>query len=505
MFFKKNFEKSEKQKSVKNSGYSEGGASRSKNALKGFRANSYSPLEDIDVNLDLLRQRSRTLFMTSPIASSAIKLNRTNIIGAGLKLKCRIDSNRLGLTQQQAEQWQRNTEREFALWANSKHCDALCLNDFYELQSIALLSWLLNGDCFVLIDYEPPTLYMPYTLRLHLIEGDRVSNPQSSGGYVSLYQTAQNGNKIYNGIETDKKGKVIAYYICNTYQNGANVTKKEWVRVKAYGEKTGIPNVLHIMEAERAEQYRGVPYLSPVIVMLRQLTQYTEAELIAAVINGIFSVFITTSGGNDNIDFDGSIDDSQKVYDTNGDYQLGAGMINFLAPGEDIKIADTTRPNVNFETFASAMCKYIGAALEIPVEVLVKHFTASYSASRAALLELWKYVKMRRSWFVNDFCQPIYEIFLNEAVANGRIQAPGFFDDIAIKYAWCKAEWNGPAQGQLDPVKEATAAKIRVEQGFSTREKETTEINGGDFDGNVMQSKMENEKMFQSGLKTEKQ
>ncbi len=59
--------------------------------------------------------------------------------------------------------------------------------------------------------------------------------------------------------------------------------------------------------------------------------------------------------------------------------------------------------------------------------------------------------------------------------------------------------------GQLDPVKEATAAKIRVEQGFSTREKETTEINGGDFDGNVMQSKMENEKMFQSGLKTEKQ
>ena len=74
----------------------------------------------------------------------------------------------------------------------------------------------------------------------------------------------------------------------------------------------------------------------------------------------------------------------------------------------------------------------------------------------------------------------------------------------AIKYAWCKAEWNGPAQGQLDPVKE-TAAKIRVEQGFSTREKETTEINGGDFDGNVMQSKMENEKMFQSGLKTEKQ
>ncbi len=65
--------KSEYLKKVQNSGYSEGGASRRKNSLKGFRAESYSPLEDIDVNLDLLRQRSRTLFMTSPIAASAIK------------------------------------------------------------------------------------------------------------------------------------------------------------------------------------------------------------------------------------------------------------------------------------------------------------------------------------------------------------------------------------------------------------------------------------------------
>lgn len=217
-------------KSVQNSGYSEGGASRQKNALKGFRANSYSPLEDIDVNLDLLRQRSRTLFMTSPIAASAIKLNRTNMIGAGLKLKCRIDSQLLGLSQEQAEVWERKTEKEFALWAGSKHCDALGLNDFYELQSIALISWLLNGDAFVLMDYEESTSYMPYTLRLHLIEGDRISNPKSSGGYVSLNQKAENGNRIFNGIEVDNKGKVVAYHICNTYQNGSMLAKKEWVR-----------------------------------------------------------------------------------------------------------------------------------------------------------------------------------------------------------------------------------------------------------------------------------
>jgi len=486
---------------VQNSGYSEGGASRRKNSLKGFRARSYSPQEDIDLNLDLLRQRSRVLNMTSPIAASAIKLNRTNIIGSGLRLRSRIDFDRLGLSQSEADKWERQVEREFNLWAESKFCDVSGLNDFYEVQSIAMVSWLLNGDAFVLIDHETSKPYMPYTLRLHLVEGDRISNPGSYGNNVNLKKVWTNGNRIYNGVEIDKKGKVVAYHVCNSYLNTNMVTQRNWVRVQARGEKTGIPNLLHIMEAERAEQYRGVPYLAPVIVMLRQLTQYTEAELMAAVINGIFSVFVTTNSGNDDQGFDGSVDETDKVYDESGDYQLGAGMINYLAPGEDIKVADANRPNVNFDSFATAMCKYIGSALEIPYEILVKNFTSSYSASRAALLELWKYIKMRRSWFVNDFCQPVFEIWLCEAVASGRIQAPGFFFDPAIKKAWCGAEWNGPAQGQLDPVKEAKAAQMRVEQGFSTRERETVEMNGGDFDSNIDHAKMENEKMIAAGLK----
>lgn len=55
---------------------------------------------------------------------------------------------------------------------------------------------------------------------------------------------------------------------------------------KAFGDKTGSPNVLMIYETERAEQYRGVPYLAPVIEALKQLTRYSEAEMMAAVING---------------------------------------------------------------------------------------------------------------------------------------------------------------------------------------------------------------------------
>ena len=98
-----------------------------------------------------------------------------------------------------------------------------------------------------------------------------------------------------------------------------------------------------------------------------------------------------------------------------------------LNPGEKIEIADAKRPSSNFDAFVTSLAKYVGAALEIPMEVLMKSFMSSYSASRAALLEAWKAFRMKRAWIAADFCQPVYELFLSEAIAKGRLHAPGFF------------------------------------------------------------------------------
>ena len=47
-------------RSFKNSGYDESGASRNKNSMRGWLASSKSPQEDIDRNIPILRQRSRS-------------------------------------------------------------------------------------------------------------------------------------------------------------------------------------------------------------------------------------------------------------------------------------------------------------------------------------------------------------------------------------------------------------------------------------------------------------
>ncbi|MDM8298074.1 phage portal protein [Enterocloster aldenensis] len=484
----------------RNKGYGEAGASWKKRALKGFNAPSGSPREDIDYHNFTLRQRARMLYMAAPIATSAVKTNRTNVVGVGLKLKSRIDREVLGLGPEQAEAWQKKTEREFSLWAESKQaCDATGLNNFYGLQQLVLVSWLLSGDCIGVVKQYPTNWRYPYALRVHLIEADRIATPLECGSGMSVHYTTgrnrDNGNAIYDGVEVDKDGNVAAYHIRSTYPFEVGNTGTVWTRIPAYQEHTGLPNVIHVMDSERPDQYRGVSYLAQVIEPLLQLRRYTEAELTAAVIQSFFTAFIKTDTSKSEVPFNETgMREPGEQRDPN-DYHMGPGELNVMNPDEDVTFAEPTHPNGSFEKFTAAISTQVGAALDLPVELALKSFRSSYSASRASLLEGWKGFRMRRQWLADDFCRPLYEVWMSEAVARGRIYAPGFFSNPAIRAAYLGSEWIGPSQGQIDPVKEITAEILACGEGFSTHEQSTIRLNGGQWDANVERLQREAEKL----------
>lgn len=491
-----------KKSTLKNSGYSHAGASWTKRSMKGFTVNSASPVEDIDDNNYTLRQRSRILYMSDSVATSAIKTNRTNVIGTGLKLKPRVDKDLLNISQEQADKLEANIEREFNLWARDKlSCDATGNNDFYEMQQLAFASSQMSGDVFAVVKHKEPDIMRPYSLRLHVIEADRISTP-STANTTSIYTAttgrALNGNMIYDGVEVDNNGEAVAYYVCNAYpfhipDDGNTV---EWVRIPVIGENTGLPNILHVMDSERPDQYRGVPYLAPVIEPLLQLRRYTDAELTAAVVESCFTVFVKTQENPADNPFNEAIGENQsEIPHNDNEYELGAGNINYMYPDEDIEFADPKRPASGFGDFTHAICEQVGAALEIPSDLLLKSFNSSYSASRAALLEAWKAFRMRREWFISDFCQPAYELWFHEAVANGRINAPGFFNDPLVKKAYTRAEWIGPTQGQLDPVKEVNAELASAAAGLTTYEDAAMRLNGSNWDTNMDQLTHETERL----------
>jgi lambda family phage portal protein len=460
---------------ILNSGYSYHGASRTKKAVAGWVTSPGGPDSDIVDNLPTLRERSRDLCMGEGLASGALKTIRTNEVGLGLQLNASIDAQFLGLSADEAQAWEDQVEREFALWAGTRSCDAARRCNFGEFQALARLSQLMSGDVFALL----PVIPRPgerYDLRLHLLEADRICDPAIK----------PIGVDILGGVEVGAFGEPLAYWISDRHPadmpigNLRLMRQQTWTRVPAFGSETGRPLVLHLMESERPGQRRGVPVLAPVMEKLKQLSRYSEAELMAAVVSGFFTAAITTPSPQTPL---GPVIPTGQQVDTGdtSDYQLGPGLLLGLAPGEKLESINPARPNAGFEQFVIAVCRQVGAGLGIPYELLVMQFTASYSASRGALLEAWKRFKVGRAWLAAGLCQPVYETWLEEAVARGFVSAPGFFVDPLIRAAWCGAEWHGPTQGQLDPRAEVEAAATRVKEGFSTRTQETRELTGGDF------------------------
>lgn len=451
--------------------YSQHGASTRKNAFREFDDNLYSADEDIGDNKEILMARSRQLYMGNAIAVGAIRKMRTNIIGTGIKLKPKINKKILELSDEEADEIQNRIQTIWELWANSTECDSERQSNFYQLQSLAFITQLIDGECFVLLPLKNSNNDF-FELKIKLIDSARCVTPYSSNVDAK------------NGVELNAAGEVVAYWFIN---DKLSLQPK---RIQVTG-KNGRRNILVLMEKERIGQRRGVPLLAPVIEMLSQITKFTNAELMNAVVSSMFSVFIT-SDLNAN-----PISDlfQEKQSGKENNYSLGSGTIMELEPGQDVKFAEPTRPNTQFDNFLFSMCKQLGAALEIPVEVLLSNFNASYSASKASLEEVWKMYLMRRSWIVANFCQPIFEEWLDEAVARGYIKLKGYFDNPLIRKAYQQAEWYGETQSQLDPYKEVKAAELRIATGISTVAREARAINGSDWKDNVEQRKIEKKAM----------
>lgn len=200
---------------------------------------------DIEDNLKTLRERSRDAYMGVPIATGALKTMRTNVVAGGLTPSPQIDAEFLGMTPEQANTLQMQILREFSLWADSPLCDADRVDNFYKLQQLAFLAYMMNGDAFAVLPMRH-NVGQPYDLRVQLIEADRVCSPDLDDRLFPCIVNDRVVDSIVQGIETDESGMVLAYWICNQHplsSMGGKAGADEVARVEAYGETTGRRNI----------------------------------------------------------------------------------------------------------------------------------------------------------------------------------------------------------------------------------------------------------------------
>lgn len=432
-----------------------------------------SPDSDLLPELPTIRSRSRDLARNHGVAGSALQTQLDNILGCGLWLAPTPDYTLLKKDRKWASAWRRPVKSLWRNWFETNWCDAGKSLTGDALATQIFSGAFLNGDAIALPLWLPEQ-FAPLSTRLQVIESDRLCNPWFA------MDTAQRRG----GVEIDEYGAPLAYNIRRShpgdtllYMTGAEFT---WERIEAT-TPWGRRRVIHAHNKDRAGQSRGIPALAGVMRQFKVTGDYQTAELKSAVVNAMVGLVVESSLSQEGLlDLLSNNSDALSRY-TEGlagrhrssiDFS-GGGMILPIPLGDKVSGFTPGRPSTAYEPFITTAFRHIATGLNLPYELLMKDFSkTNYSSARAALTEAWRFFNGRREWLARGFYQPCYELFMEEMVESGAIEAPGFYEN---KAAWCRARWIGPGRGWIDQLKEAQAAELRMDIFVSSLEDECAE------------------------------
>lgn len=419
-------------------------------------------------------RRAEDSFANNWAARSGITVIADNAIGTGLVPQMSLPWKRLGLDKDAARQLQEDMAWEWYLWTREAHASGIM--QFEDLQYLAMLSALRNGECLhlpVMLTSERRR----YALAIQDVAPSRLCTPSDfSADYA-----------VRDGVRLSAEGQPEGYYIAcpppelstpgeDALSSSYFAYRPAWIAHRK--------NVLHLFRCESEGQVRGVSRLSNASKLFRNLNDCLDYELFAQIIAASFPVFFAVEGGAANMppEMLQSYGMAEKTTPEREYQEVGPGTNIYGAPGEKPYVLESKRPSANFTNFVEIILRAQAASMGIPYESLAKDFSkTNYSSGRMALNEAWKLYSFYRRWFARMYCQPIFEMVMEEAYLRDRLTlppaAPDWYENRAL---YCNVEWVGPARGFVDPVKEVQATILRLQNDLMTYGEAWSEA-GGDF------------------------
>lgn len=483
-------------------GYARHGASMESLPLDSWFTFPASPRDDCDKNQFLLRLRSRDLYMSSSFVGAILHAKREGVIGRGLELDAKIDAEALGLDLDEATAIERRIEAAFARWARNVGTDGESLNTILRT---AYFAAILSGDCVADIYCDPETR----TLRVSIVEGDCLVTPPEEDG----------NENVRSGIELGPNGRAVAYWLATGFlYNSDGFPVRYYKRRKFMAGFNSLAGGSFLFPRsgalfihtpfERPGQLRGLPILARVVEDAKQLDRYMRAELDAAVVASKPALFRThpaveAQAEVDMLDSFGvapkpSVSETAEPPQHEPPINYGNGLMIDLWDGADMKAFNPGRPNQAYSQFVDHKFAEISANLGVSAEVALKRWNASYSASRAALLDAQQGYEIDRALFVDQFLRPLYNAWLD--LHADELGLTGYYTDPARRSAWRCAEWIGEQLPNIDPTKEIDAAAKRVQLCVSTLAREAQVATGTDIAANIRQRGFEEKLMREYGL-----
>lgn len=273
--------------------------------------------------------------------------------------------------------------------------------------------------------------------------------------------------EVRGGIEVDEYGRAVAYHVYRRHPNDA-VGMARPSPLLMQSERIPADRVCHVYDPERARQTRGVSRLSPILERLRNIDQYDYSQRVAARAEANVGFAITSPVDDSNtIGMEGASDED--TTDSNGNDLINSQpcMVARLNPGEEIQPFTPTRPGSVYDPFMRANLRAASAGVGLSYEQVARDFTnGSYSSQRQAMLEDRREFEPIIELLVTLLAQPVYEEFVQWAIAEGRVQAPGYWRNPRV---YDYAEWRGQGWMWISPKDQAYQAEMELKLGLRTK------------------------------------
>lgn len=478
-------------------------ASRDDARLAAWVPSPGSADADLLNELTTITSRARDLARNHPIGAGVRQTLNDNIVGSQLRLSSQPKYRMLGWDKDAASEWANAVEDQFSTWAETAECDAARTQTLLGLTLQALSGALVNGDAVALMMWLPRRDGQ-WSTRLQMIEADRLATPP----------WLTNDFTVRGGVKIDDYGAPLGYWIMKRHPGerigfASPADMNNWLFVPAF-TSWGRRRVIHLFDKERAGQSRGKSVFAAVMREFKMAGEYLGSELHAAVANALIAAFLESDLDPQSVAelFGTDQNEATSYWKTVSEKwnrkKMESGLMFTLPVGTRLSSHNTTRPNVAFDGFMESVMRHMAAGLNLPYELVLKDFSkTNYSSARAALLEAWRYFLSRRRWLKEQWLDPIYEAWMEEAVNIGRVEAPNYYDN---RFAYTNCRWIMSGRGFVDPVKEASGSQIKMSIGISTQEDECAE-QGKDYqevqDQRIRELKEASEKAAAAGLPPE--
>lgn len=454
------------------------------------------PLQSADMDMlpdkGVLDARGRDMQRNDAYVQSGSTIHKDSIVGAFYLLNSKPLHNVLGKSETWAEDFQREVEEKFTLYAESpmKWIDAAGQNDLTAMVRLAVGADTMGGEVLATAEFMRGT-NREYRTAIQMIDADRLTTP---------YDKVHDHN-IRGGIRHDKYGRQVSAYIRTTHpMDFMQPMGPNWWKEVAFRKPWGRQQVIYLREQNRVDQSRAVASITAGLREIAITRRFRDVTLQNAVVNAMYAASIESElppqavyeqlGGTPGnhiadyaSDYLGAI--SEYVGSSNS-MRLDGVKVPHLFPGTKLNMHPAGNPGGVGQDFEKSLLRYIAATLGVSYEELSRDFSSTnYSSARAAMAGTWRHMQSRKRIIADGFANSAFRLWLEEAINNDRLdtfrasEAPDLYTNnhLNLKFdAISNAEWIGAARGQIDELKETQAAVLRIKYGLSTHENELARL-----------------------------